>query len=195
MTAMNLNITRILWKRCLRKFVGHKNHPFRLKVFSIKRAMTSIGSGILGAFFVVQFTNLVECQSPHSNRVERDYKTESSLTELLVEIRQALDQIDQSLLQIDSNDGKYVAVVHRDFIRIQIISKSTKDVLEFIDCEYHWMTSDISKAEFCRITSNETNGVKVDIDSADAFDMIYRCCYRISVDIASKNCKIARKKS
>lgn len=136
----------------------------------------------------------VECAAPVKPRIERDYKSEGALSELLTTIRTTLDQAHGGTMQVESHDQVYIAVVHRDYIRIQIISKSTSQVLEFIDCEYNWMSSDITKADFCRVYANEkTNNVLVEIDNYDAFDIIYRSVVRMSVDIASNKCKITRK--
>lgn len=126
------------------------------------------------------------------NKISRDYKSENALSDLLMKIRDALNQIHSGDVQLRSNDGLYIAIVYSDSIRIQIISKSTIDALEFMDCEYHWMTSDITKAEFCRLESNSTIGTRVDINSSDAFDLIYRTVFRISIDLPANKCQLSR---
>jgi hypothetical protein len=62
----------------------------------------------------------VECAS--TAKIERDYRSEGALIELLTNIRGTLDQVSSGPIQVSSRDEVYIAVVHRDFIRIQLVS-------------------------------------------------------------------------
>jgi hypothetical protein len=112
--------------------------------------------------------------------------------ELLIKIRETLDQIHTGTVTVSSNDELYGAIVHPDCIRIQVISKSSSDVLEFMDCEYYWRSQDITKAEFCRLQTNSANGTRITVDSSDAFDIIYRAVVRLSIDLATNKCQVSR---
>jgi hypothetical protein len=127
--------------------------------------------------------------------IARDYKSEDALSELLTNIRNTLNQVHSGTVQVSSRDQKYIAVVHRDFIRIQLISKSTQQMLEFIDLEYNWKTAHITKADFCRVYSDENaDNVLVELDNDnEVFDIIYRSVINLSVDLASNKCTVARK--
>ena len=150
------------------------------------------GCTLSAALCMYNDSMVVYCEAPGKKEmVKRNYQTEAALSEVLINVRNTLDQVHDGVIRIDSHDQRYNAIVHRDFIRIQIVSKSTNQMLEFVDCEYYWMTSDVSKADFCRVFANENkNNVLVELDDDDAFDMIYRSVIRISTDIPSGKCKI-----
>ena len=134
----------------------------------------------------------VECAS--TAKIERDYRSEGALIELLTNIRGTLDQVSSGPIQVSSRDEVYIAVVHRDFIRIQLVSKSTPQLLEFIDYEFNWLSSEITKTDFCRVfADNNRDNVLVEIDDVEAFDIIYRAVLRLSTDLAAGKCKLTRK--
>ncbi len=139
---------------------------------------------------MISARDMTHSEPSKQSKVERNYKTENALSDLLLEIRDMLDQIDYAPMQVASNDNSHIAIIYRNSVRIQLVSKSTDQLLEFVDCEYNWMSSDITKADFCRINSDDSAGERVEIDHSDAFDLIYRSVYKLSVDLPANRCTV-----